>query len=73
MSTAFVYIVHHVRKSSGSDEDTKLIGVYSTQLRARHAVDRLQLAEGFKSTPHGFAISCYEVDKDHWTEGFLTE
>ena len=72
MSTANVYIVHHVRKTS-EEEDIKLIGVYSTASRAQGAVDRLRSAEGFKSHPDGFTVSPYVLDQDHWTEGFLID
>jgi hypothetical protein len=72
MSTPYVYIVHHVRKTSAEEEDVKLIGVYSTELHARRAVNRLKSASGFRSYPDGFTVSPYVLDEDNWTEGFVT-
>jgi putative ABC transport system substrate-binding protein len=51
----------------------KFIGVYSSEERARAAVDRAKQLSGFRDYPDGFSVDPYEVDMDHWTEGFLKE
>lgn len=76
-----VYILHHIHPV-GDEEDVKLIGVYSTEETARAAVHRLaslpgfvdspRLQTGYEETVDGFQISAYDLDKDHWTEGFVT-
>lgn len=67
-----VYVVRHVRGEGTDDEDVKFIGVYRTRETARAAVARLSKQPGFCDWPDGFHIGCYELDKDHWTEGFVT-
>lgn len=67
-----VYVVQHVRDEDSPDEDVKLIGVYSSEEKARQAVTRLTPLSGFRDFPNGFYIGGYELDEDHWTEGFVT-
>jgi homoserine kinase type II len=67
-----VYLVWHTHISDDGSEDVKLIGVYSTAEKAQGAVERAKDQPGFHDTPDGFEISRYEIDKDHWTEGFIT-
>jgi hypothetical protein len=72
MSTTHVYVVHHVREISEERDDVKLIGVYSTELQAQGAVSRLKSVTGFWDYPDRFTVSRYELNVDHWTEGFIT-
>jgi len=67
----YVYVVQHVREDSDGYDDIKFIGVYSTRQEADKAVARLKQVPGFTETPQGFYVDQYEVDKDHWTEGFV--
>ena len=67
-----VHVLHHVMREFQDDEDVKLIGVYSTVDRAREAITRLMAQPGFRENPAGFQCGAYELDKDHWTEGFVT-
>lgn len=66
-----VFILHHSYELDGHDE-TKLIGVYSTNGQAELAITRLKDKSGFKFRPDAFEISEYELDQDNWTEGFVT-
>jgi hypothetical protein len=66
------YVVQHVHEFEDDSEDIKFIGVYSTFEKAEQAVRRLSMEVGFCDTPEGFHISEYEIDEDHWTEGFIT-
>ena len=69
-----VFIVQHSYELSGTgEEETKLIGVYSSKEAAEKAIARLTKQPGFKDLPDYFNIDEYEIDKDNWTEGFLTE
>lgn len=67
-----VFIVHHVHEFSDGHEDTKLIGVYTSENAAHEAVERLRSVEGFRDNPQGFTVDRYTVDRDNWTEGFVT-
>jgi hypothetical protein len=66
-----VFLLWHVHQLNG-DEDEKLIGVYRTKQDAELAISRLQAQPGFRNTPEGFQIVEYAINKDHWTEGFVT-
>jgi len=65
-----VFIVQHKRHKDEDNEDTKFIGVYSSNQNAVDAVNRLKKQPGFKDHSTGFYIDEYEIDKDHWVEGF---
>lgn len=69
MSTVFV--LQHEYERDGVD-NVKFIGVYSTHQNAEAAVERMRLQPGFSSYPDGFCIDEYELDRDHWVEGFFT-
>ncbi|WP_449224119.1 DUF7336 domain-containing protein [Anatilimnocola floriformis] len=64
-----VYILFHVREQAGN-EDSKLCGVFSTEMKAMDASQQLQVVPGFRDFPNGFIIDEYLVDKVFWTEGF---
>jgi homoserine kinase type II len=79
-----VYVVQHLNLLDEDTEDVKMIGVYSSQEYAEAAIKRLSEQPGFRDfpkliNPHvdeekpGFYIDAYEIDKDHWTEGYRTE
>jgi hypothetical protein len=76
-----VYVLWHVHLVSADGEDAKLIGVYQTLASAKGAVRRLADRPGFDLAPAlvepsdhdpkaGFRVDAYELDRDHWTEGF---
>lgn len=79
-----VFIVQHLRLTpSGQREDIKLIGVYRSLETAHAAVEKLKIQPGFCDYPRllnplvddeeqGFYVDEYELDKDHWAEGFFT-
>jgi hypothetical protein len=66
-----VFILHHSYELD-EIEETKLIGVYSTNEQAESAINRLKYKNGFKYRPDAFEISEYKLDQDNWTEGFAT-
>ncbi len=68
MTTAFV--LHHVRSDDEHSDDTKLIGVYSSETNIQAAIERLKSKPGFVEHSAGFEIRPYPLDKDHWEEGF---
>jgi hypothetical protein len=78
-----VFVVQHLHVLQGGEEDVKLIGVYRTAEVARAAIERLSVQPGFCDYPltvsplvddneQGFYLDEYELDKDHWCEGFIT-
>lgn len=71
MSAEAVYLLWHVHEID-DEEDSKLLGVYSTGLLANDRIARSRQVPGFAERPDGFVIRRYEVDRDEWTEGFVT-
>ena len=67
-----VFVLQHVHSMGDDVEDVKLIGVYSSRESAQAAVVRLADAPGFSDAPDGFHIDEYQVDQDHWVEGYVT-
>jgi hypothetical protein len=78
-----VIVVQHLHRLPSGADDVKLIGVYRTEANARAAVGRLAMQPGFckhanvidpelDQDDQGFHIDEYELDKDHWTEGYVT-
>ncbi len=61
--------MHSYERENGDDE-VKLIGVYATKADARLAVRRKRRRPGFRDYPRGFHISCLEIGRDQWSEGF---
>lgn len=64
-----VFVLEHSYEDE-SHEDIKLIGVYSSEERARATIEQLRGKPGFRKYPDSFHVSAYPLDHDHWTEGF---
>jgi hypothetical protein len=78
-----VFVVQHSHTLPSGIEDVKMIGVYRTLGAAQMAVCRLGMQPGFSEHPSiidpdvtndedGFYIDEYELDLDHWVDGFFT-
>lgn len=67
-----VYILQH-SIPRGDHADEKLIGAYSSQIEAERAISRLKDKPGFRDPKGEFTIDAYELNKDHWSEGFGVE
>ena len=67
-----VFVLQHVHSAEDDVEDVKLISVYSSREKAESAVMRLRQAPGFLDTPDGFHVDEYDLDRDHWVEGYVT-
>jgi hypothetical protein len=68
--TSIVFVLQHARPKEDGDEDVKLIGVYSSEAAAEAAIARLRKQPGFSEYPNDFHLDSFELDVDHWTEGF---
>jgi hypothetical protein len=71
MNTA--HLLWHVREDDEYKEDAKLIGAYSSAEAASSAIARVKDQPGFRDYVAGFEVSAYEIDKDHWSEGFIRD
>jgi hypothetical protein len=65
-----VFLLWHVLGLDGAD-DEKLIGAYRSESDAKAAIERLRDKPGFSDFRDGFQICPYELNRDHWTEGFV--
>jgi hypothetical protein len=68
-----VFVVHHEYQHYDDRDETKLIGVYSTEAKAKLAIERLRVLPGFSEYPDGFSVDCYPIDADHWIEGLVQQ
>ena len=67
-----VFLLWDVHEIEPGSDDEKLIGVYRTEGDAKSAIERLRTQPGFIDVPDGFQIYAYELNVDHWTEGYVT-
>ncbi|MES2709158.1 MAG: serine kinase [Verrucomicrobiota bacterium] len=78
-----VFVLQHAHVFPGGEENVKFIGVYRSSEAARAAIERLKTQPGFRDFPRlidptvddeesGFNLDEYELDADHWTEGFVS-
>jgi len=65
-----VFLLYHINELN--DDDSKLIGVYSSKEKAEEAQQKSKLLPGFKNSPDSFLIDKCKLDEDHWEEGFIT-
>ena len=72
MKMKSVFIVQHSYNLEGCDE-TKIIGIYSNEKEAKLAIDRIKLQPGFSQKPNDFYVDEYELNKDNWAEGYITQ
>ncbi len=54
-------------------DDVKLLGVYSTAARAAARIDDARSLPGFCDEPECFLAEGYEVDRDEWATGYVTD
>jgi hypothetical protein len=67
-----VFLLWHSHEVGPGATDDKLIGVYSTHAEAEEAKVRTMQREGFKDAPEGFEIVQYELNKDEWSDGYIS-
>lgn len=65
-----VFVLHHTY-GPDEEESNKLLGVFSSQVKAEKARAGYLNLPGFKDHPDGYSISLYTVDRRHWIEGFV--
>lgn len=58
-------------KGSETEDAELLIGLYRTPEDAKAAIERLKGKPGFVDFPQGFTMVEYELNVDHWAEGFV--
>ena len=72
--TTDVYLLWFVKEMPEGDEDIELlVGVYSSKEEAENAIERVKDEKGFSDFREGFQIRPYQLDRDHWTKGFIID
>lgn len=67
-----VYVLQHSYENTSGEKKTKFIGVFSTEDKAKAAIDTLKSAPGFRDLPDHFCIDQYRIDEVNWADGFVT-
>lgn len=67
-----VFLVWHTHELNDGQSDEKLLGVYSTEERAKSRIGLAVNLPGFSEAPDGFEVAHYVVDRDQWPEGFVS-
>ncbi|NES29198.1 hypothetical protein GCE86_18370 [Micromonospora terminaliae] len=53
-------------------DDLKLLGAYSSEGRARDRIARARTLPGFRDEPDCFFIAHHTLDRDEWSDGFVS-
>lgn len=54
-------------------EETKIIGIYDSEQKAEEVKKQYKIKKGFnRFSEDCFCIDEFELNQDHWTEGFIT-
>ncbi len=67
-----VFMLYHIVTDTSGNDCEKLIGVYSSGENAKAAISRLRGFPGFRENPESFQIFEHLIDRDGWTEGFIS-
>lgn len=65
-----VYLLQHSYEKDNGCDETKTLGIFSSEENAKDAIQNYINLPGFKDMPDEFYIDVYELDKQHWSEGF---
>lgn len=68
-----VHLLWFMQKREDGEDTELLIGVYQSEQDAQAAIERLRGQPGFRDFPQGFLAVLYELNADHWTEGFVRQ
>ena len=75
----YIWALWHFKIGAGVEPDiddeaqsAKDIGFYTTEAKATAAILRLRDQPGFRDWPGGFRIFHTPLDRDGWTDGFIS-
>lgn len=73
MDVFLLWHLYELTDSDGARDEEKLIGVFSSEEKAKDAIEQLKGKEGFRDHP----LSCFEIhkskiDRINWVDGFVT-
>ena len=70
----YVYVLEHAYEYGKNNEYTeaKMLGVFRSREDAEDAITRYKELPGFRDfSDECFNIDKYELNKEHWAEGFI--
>ncbi len=67
-----VWTLYHSHEFADGHEDSKLIGIFSSEELAIQAKESVLDQPGFRDLLSGFSIDVHIVDRLGWREGFRT-
>jgi hypothetical protein len=69
-----IFILWHTHGDDDEEKEAnlKLIGAYSSESEAEAAKARKLKYPGFREAPDGFEIEKLELNRDQWSEGYIT-
>jgi hypothetical protein len=68
--TKSIYLLSHDYETPTSLDNGILLGIYHSEADARKSKEELATQPGFDQFPNGFHIDRYQINEDHWTDGF---
>jgi len=57
-----VFVLEHIYEINNSEE-IKFIGIYSSEQKAKNAIEELKSQPGFKDRPNNFCINKEQIDR----------
>ncbi|MGH7033818.1 MAG: DUF7336 domain-containing protein [Stellaceae bacterium] len=67
-----VYVLWHDHVDEQGCDHDMMLGIYSTEEKAKEALELLRDKPGFKGYPDGFEIARGIIDRTSMLEGFIT-
>lgn len=67
-----VYVLQHSYALQNGCDETKLLGVFSSEEKAQEAIEMYRTLPGFCEHPQDFHLDKYLMNERYWTEGFFT-
>ena len=68
-----VFLLWFEQERDDCEDCELLVGVCSSEVEARSAIERLKDQKGFASYPEGFRIYPRRLNADSWREGFVVD
>ena len=65
-----VYLLQHSYEIETGCDETKILGILSSQQMAEEAVEVYRQLPGFRDRKEDFYIDKYEVNKRYWVDGY---
>ena len=65
-----VYLLQHSYELENGCDETKVLGIFSSQQMAEEAVRSYRQLPGFRDKKADFCIDKYEVNKKYWGDGY---